>query len=134
MSGDLGVDYLRCLTLHGFKKLFKDKCHDYPKVPHLYKSYDKPMTELYGRGVSCSKLLHDTDHSNELDSSIENDIKNHFYDIIIFGSYHRGMPFYDLIEKHYSSNEIILLCGEDIHDCDYSKYLDKGHYVFVREL
>ena len=30
-------------------------------------------------------------------------------------------------------NEIILLCGEDEHKCDYQQWLNKGHHVFVRE-
>ena len=30
-------DYLRCLTLIGFKEKFKSNCHDYVKVEHIYK-------------------------------------------------------------------------------------------------
>jgi hypothetical protein len=50
------------------------------------------------------------------------------------------MPFYDLVNKIYSANQIILLCGEDIRvcdyniDCDYKQYIDKGYTVFIREL
>jgi hypothetical protein len=54
------------------------------------------------------------------------------YDIIIYGSYYRGMPFYDLVNTIYQSNKIILLCGEDIRECDYSQYVDAGHNVFVK--
>jgi hypothetical protein len=63
-----------------------------------------------------------------------NDIKNKKYDIVVYGSYHRGMPFYDLVSSIYKPNEIILLCGEDIHCCDYSYFVRKGHTIFVREL
>jgi hypothetical protein len=35
----LGVDYLRCLTLHGFKKIFGKNCHDFPCIPHLYTDF-----------------------------------------------------------------------------------------------
>ena len=48
--------------------------------------------------------------------------------------YHRGMPFYDLVNKTYKSNQIVLLCGEDIHKCDYSSWVNRGHHVFVKEL
>jgi hypothetical protein len=133
LSKELGPDYLRCITLHGFKTLFKDKCHDYPKIPHLYKSCDIPNEKLYGKGITYSKLLNDDLHDDNLDNTIEDNIKNHYYDIVIYGSYHRGMPLYDLIQKYYNNNQIILLCGEDLHDCDYNKYTSKGHYVFVRE-
>lgn len=38
LSGDTSPDYLRCLMLHGFKFIFRDNCHDYPKIDHIYKS------------------------------------------------------------------------------------------------
>jgi len=133
LSQDLVPDYLRCLTLHGFKELFGKNCHDYPKIPHLYKS-DNNYSHLYGKGITYSNLLDHELHDNKLDDSIETDIKNRYYDIIIYGSYHRGMPYYNLVNSVYKPNEIILLCGEDIHDCDYREYLNKGHYIFVREL
>ena len=44
------------------------------------------------------------------------------------------MPYYDLIGKIYTPDKIILLCVEDIHCRDYNIWLNKGLYVFVREL
>jgi hypothetical protein len=44
------------------------------------------------------------------------------------------MPYYDTISKIYDTKDIILLCGEDCHGCDYKKWVDIGHHVFVREL
>ena len=44
------------------------------------------------------------------------------------------MPFYDLVNKIYNPNEIILLCGEDIHCCNYNELLSRGYNIFVREL
>jgi hypothetical protein len=133
LSGNTSPDYLRCLTLHGFKELYGTKCHDFPKVPHIYKSYDN-YKHLYGNGITYTKLLDDSLHDVKLDKTIIEDIQNHKYDIIIYGSYHRGMPFYDIvINSNYKSN-VILLCGEDIHLCNYTKWTNKGHTVFVREL
>ena len=43
------------------------------------------------------------------------------------------MPFYDLVNTIYNPNEIILLCGEDIHCCNYNELLNRGHNIFVRE-
>ena len=134
LSGDINTDYLRCVTLHGFKILFGTNCHDYPKIPHLYKNCTIPNNSLYGKGMSYSKLLNDELHDDNLDVSVEQDIREKKYDIIIYGSYHRGMPYYDLVQQYYSPNHIILLCGEDLHWCDYQTYINKGHYVFVREL
>jgi hypothetical protein len=133
LSGDTSPDYLRCLTLHGFKELFGTKCHDYSMISHIYKSGIN-FNNLYGKGMTYSNLLDLSLHDHELDSKIEEKIKNKYFDVIIYGSYHRGMPFYDLVNTIYNANEIILLCGEDLHKCNNKKYLERGHYVFVREL
>jgi hypothetical protein len=134
LSCDVNPDYLRCITLHGFKILFGDNCHDYPKIPHIYKSDGINYKNLYGKGITYTNLLEANLHNDNLDNTIYEDIKNKYYDIIIYGSYHRGMPYYDLIYKIYNSSEIILLCGEDIHSCNYNDFLKKDHHVFVREL
>ena len=133
LSGDLDPDYLRCVTLHGFKELYGTNCHDYPKVTHLYHS-KKSIKHLYGKGMTYSKLLNDSYHDDKKDLTIVEDIQNHVYDIIIYGSYHRGMPFYDVIVKSNYKDNLIMLCGEDIHSCDYSYWVKKGHTLFVREL
>ena len=134
LSGNTDPDYLRCVTLQGFKELYGSNCHDYPKIQHIYKSNNINYGALYGKGISYTNILDESLHDNNLDNNIINDIKSKYYDIVIYGSYHRGMPYYDLITQIYKKNEIILLCGEDCHKCNYRNWLNKGHYVFVREL
>jgi len=139
LSGDTNPDYLRCVTLHGFKTLFGNNCHDFPKVPHIYKSditdyYTNFYGKEYGRGFTYTNLLEQHLHNDNLDNTVYENIKNKYYDIVIYGSYHRGMPYYDLIYEIYKPCEIILLCGEDIHCCNYNDFLKKGHHIFVREL
>jgi hypothetical protein len=134
LSQDVGPDYLRCLTLHGFKSIFGSDCHDYPKIPHIYKSQNINYSNLYGKGMTYTNLLEQYVHDSSLDTNVVNNIKNKYYDIVIYGSYHRGMPYYDLICSIYKPNEIILLCGEDLHDCNYHYFINKGHFVFVREM
>jgi hypothetical protein len=134
LSGNTDPDYLRCVTLQGFKELLGTNCHDYPKISHIYKSNIIDYNALYGKGITYTNILDQSLHNDNFDNNIINDIKNKYYDIIIYGSYHRGMPYYDLISRIYKPNQIILLCGEDCHNCDYNKWLKKGHYVFVREL
>jgi hypothetical protein len=137
LSSETTPDYLRCVTLHGFKMLFGSNCHDYPKVPHIYKTNDINYNGLYGKGISYSNLLDQQLHCDELDTTIYEDIKNKNYDIVIYGSYHRGMPFYVVVCEIYKPHEIILLCGEDIQPClpcNYNHFVNKGHHVFVREL
>jgi hypothetical protein len=134
LSGKTTADYLRCLTLHGFKQHIGSQCHDYPVIPHIYKTDYIPYHKLYGKGITFTNLLDPLLHNDILDHTLEEDIKNKKYDIVIYGSYHRGMPYYEWVSSIYNPNEIIMLCGEDIHDCDYYKWVEKGHHVFVREL
>jgi hypothetical protein len=134
LSGDTTPDYLRCLTLHGFKTLLGYSCHDYPNVPHIYKSANIDYSSLYGKGITYANLLGPEFRDDSLDSTIIHDILSKRYDMIVYGSYHRGMFYYDLICQIYPANKIILLCGEDEHICDYDTYLKKGHHVFLREL
>jgi len=134
LSGNTSPDYLRCVTLHGFKEILGENCHDYPKIEHIYKTNHIDYSKLYGKGISYSNCLDDTLHNYKYDSSLDDDIKNKNYDIVIYGSLHRGTPYYELICQYYKPNEIILLCGEDEHNCVYDFFVNKGHYVFVREL
>jgi len=134
LSEDINPDYLRCLTLHGLKEVFGSNCHDYPKIPHLYKNSNLNYSSRYGRGITYTNLLHQECHNEELDYSIKEDIKNHFYDVVIYGSFHRGMPYYDLVSNSYNPKDIILICGEDEHNCIYNDWVSKGHTVFVKEL
>lgn len=134
LSSCTNPDYLRCVTLHGFKEIFGEMCHDFPKIPHIYKNDNINYSQLYGKGITYTNLLDEKLHNDSFDNSIEEDIKNKKYDIIIYGSYHKGIPYYHLVSQVYKRNEIIMLCGEDAHYCYYNFFVSRGHIVFVREL
>jgi hypothetical protein len=134
LSGCLLPDYLRCLVLHGMKELFGTNCHDYPHVPHIYQSNSINYSELYGKGITYTNLLDQSLHDSALDATVIQDIKNKNYDLIIYGSYHRGMPLFDIVQQSYSPHQVILLCGQDAHPCNYDKWVQQGYCVFVREL
>jgi hypothetical protein len=137
ISEDPNPDYLRCLTLHGFKELFGKDCHDYQKIPHIYKDPDFDYSKLYGSGFTYSNLLDNTLHDSQKSITIEKDIINKYYDLVIYGSFTRGMPFYELVSNYYKNNEIILLCGEDVDwytNWEFVKKFTEIHPVFVREL
>jgi len=137
LSGDTSPDYLRCLTLHGFKTLFEENCHDYPIIPHIYKLSNFNYNALYGKGITYTNLLERTTHNDEYDKTIEQDIMNHKYDLVIYGSYHRGTPYLDLVSRHYEQSNVIFICGEDIGTCTHHSHMElvnKGFNVFVREL
>jgi hypothetical protein len=133
LSGNLDVDYLRCLTLHGLKTVYGTMCHDYPKIKHLYTDFDYSYP-LYGKGFTYSKLLSPDTHSHDYDNNIVDLIRSHYFDIVIYGSYHRGLPLIDLVTQFYTPDKIVFMCGEDLHSKCYDKLIANGHNVFIREL
>ena len=135
LSPNENEDYLKCLTLHGFKTLFGNNCHDYPKIPSIYKSCT--LTSLYGNGFTYSKLLDDNYRDDTLDSTIEEDIISKKYDMIIYSQTSIYYKFYDIISKTYEPSKIIFLNGEDhvthFHLKDYNNKISKGHFCYIRE-
>jgi len=140
-TGNTEPDYLRCLTLHGFKELFQHECHDYPKIPHLYKGEqtELPYNTLYGKGFTYTGLLEPEARMDVYDQTVEEDIKSKAYDLIIYGSYTRGMPLYELVSATYPHDHVILLDGEDcaitnfaVDPCNTSK-INPLHPIFMRE-
>jgi hypothetical protein len=135
LSSKMTPDYLRCLTLHGFKTLLGDRCHDYPLLPFLYKSYTGNTESLYGKGYSYSCLLDPVLRNSALDQTVEQDIREKKYNLIVYGTYHEGLPFYDLVFENYAPSDVIMMCGEDLNHCrGCERPTEKGHHVFIREL
>lgn len=110
LSGDVSPDYLRCLTLIGLKEILGTKVVDYPKIEHIYKSYAGDLKTLYGKGISYTKIIDDESIDR---SDIEQRIKNKEFEFIVYGSVHRGTPYYDLVRATYPDEKIIYLDGED---------------------
>jgi len=130
-------DYLRDLILIGFKEIVGSACHDYPRIPFLYTDYPESKTsKLYGKGMSYSRNLSPDFHDTSLSEKLIQDIENHVYDCVVYGSVHRGTPLWNEVSKAYKPNEIILLCGEDLHDCKFKMFFGDGkeHNLFIREL
>jgi hypothetical protein len=118
------------LILIGLKDLIGAKCHDYPRIDHIYKGY-QDISSLYGRGFSYTRLI-DDDKRMENNDSMDDDIRNHKYDKIIYSSYLRGIPFWDKVNEYYSKEDIILMDGEDDH---YDFFIPHPtDSIFVREL
>lgn len=131
LSGDLNPDYLRCLTLHGFKENFGTMCHDFPFVPHIYKCDVDTLKLLYGKGITYANLLDKELHDFTHDDIVLHNLKNKYYDLIIYGSVHRGLPFIQEVLMTYDNSDIVFMCGEDIHHC--SAY-DTNFNFFIREI
>jgi hypothetical protein len=141
LSGNIQPDYLRCLTLSGLKHMFGTECHDYPKVPHIYKDYLDSFENFWGKGITYTKNVDPEKRNNKYDDTIVEDIVNHKYDIIIYGSYHRGTPFFNIVSQIYDEKDIVFLCGEDCdldnkfvnHNCKLNEQNAK-YNLFIREL
>lgn len=122
-----GPEYLRDLTLRGFKELLGKKCYDIPHATYLYKK------DGTGRLHTIRNILEDYEHEIFDNVELSISITNKLFDIIVYGSYYLGMPYYDLISDVYEPSKIILLCGDDYFDHKASFYEKKGHFVFTRE-
>ena len=126
LSNDLAPDYMRCCTLIGLKELLGDRVVDVPQIPHIYQNYPGDVKQIYGKGFSYTKILPDlpVDRSN-----VELQIMERNFDLVIYGSVHRGLPYLNLVEEFYSPDEVFYICGEDYHKCGYSQL----PHLFLRE-
>lgn len=136
LGDDETPDYLRCTVLHGFKKIFNEKCVDVVRVPHIYDSYPiEKRKDVSGFGFSFAFRI-PSEYDTKCDrSNIYERIAHHEFDVIIYGSVHRGQPMLEHVLTHYNENEIAFLCGEDIHHCFMLRSpIAHKHHVFIREL
>ena len=138
ISNPVDSDYLKCFTLHGFKEVFGELCHDYPLLPFIYKKCDANKeidnNMLHGKGFTRTELIDIELHNFKNDISIEDDIKNQIYDLIIYSQIHKEKPLYNLIKENYSPEKIILLCGEDFcNHNDHLEFISGGNICFIRE-
>jgi hypothetical protein len=135
LSSDNKPDYLRCLTLSGMKEILGSNCVDSVNVPHIYDDYGS-TDKLYGKGFSFTKSVPASSKSPLVHID---EIQNRSFDLIVYGSIHRGIPYYNDVMKVYKPSEVILLCGEDMtigdtHPCLGPEFSRRGHHVFIREL
>jgi hypothetical protein len=137
----LTPDNLRDFMLNGFKELMGKDCHDFPKVPHLYKHYKGNMYHQAGRGMTYSRLIDESARDDNKDATLIEDIKNHHYDLVIYGNGHPSkfrsrieMLHIDLVEKHYKKSEILVLCGDDIRPGCCNEIKKKDFQLFTREM
>lgn len=139
LGGSPYPDYLRCLTLIGMKQILGSNCVDSIVVPHIYDDYPETQ-DIYGKGFTYSRILPSCMKSPSVDM---NDIQNGSFDLVVYGSMHRGLPYWDEVTTAYPRNKIILLCGEEDYDepiprhctwCTAPHLSEAGYAVFIREL
>jgi len=132
LGGDPSPDCTRDLLLSGLKEILGANCCESVHVPHIYDDYGS-MDRSYGRGFTYSKSVPASLKPPPIHIS---EIENHSFDMVVYGSYHRGAPYWELVNSVYAKNEIVIVCGEDTHDLsDCPAYhLGKDYTTFIREL
>ena len=126
-------DYQCDVLFHGLRSLLGPNLVELNHVWHMYESSfrvdGRQKEELYGRGFSLYGTLPDcpVDHSR-----IEEEIANHSYDFIVFGSLLRCQTHLMTVIQHYSPEDILFIDGEDHHHL-IKLFLNRGLY-FKREL
>ena len=143
LSSHPDPDYQRDMLIHGLRTRLGPGLVDFIRPPHLYApaaGSDPPPHDvadhnrLYGYGFTYAHRLRDDvvpiDRSN-----IELQIRNHTFDLIIFASVHRGMPFWPAVLDSYAPRDRIFIDGEDEHGwCPWSSALRQEGFFFMREL
>jgi hypothetical protein len=144
LGGNDDVDYVRDMLLVGFKTLARSypgmEVVDFVRPRHLYWSDSTSVKDwnndgLYGLGYTYTRWLDSRD-----DMVFRGDIRSRIveseFDLIVYGSVHRGMPFVDDVVSAYDKSKIVFVDGEDTHGWECSKvreYAGKGWY-FMREM
>lgn len=128
-SGGFLNDFINDATFYGLKELYGNSVVDSTKIITLYKEYQSQISRrnLWG-GMTLFWLIDNDDVDR---SNIEENIKNKYYDIIIYGAIKRCKDYYDLVTQYYPDNRIICIDGNDESELD-NLYLK--HLYFKREL
>jgi hypothetical protein len=98
------------MLFHGLRSQFGSLVVDYPRMPYMYQSYPA-LDLLYGKGFSLYGLLPEDDHIDR--AFIQDKIRSHYYDLILYGSIHRSQRYIDLVLSKYKRHEILFIDGED---------------------
>lgn len=130
LSGEITPDYQRCLLLHGLRSVLGCEVVDFPRVDHLYQDYPVSLP-LYGKGFTYARRL---DPSIVIDrKDLVTKIANHHYDLVVYGSVHRGTPLLEEVRATYQPSEIVFVCGEDLHQCEHRTNTRRQNPLFLRE-
>ena len=95
-----------------------------------------PLTAEEAENTWCKGFTYGNVFSGDREfidrSDIEEKIKAHYYDLVIYGSVRRCFDYYDIVKSVYSRWEIVFLDGEDDQRIDYG--LTREGAYFKREL
>lgn len=144
LSSHPDPDYMRDMLLHGLRKRLGAGLVDFIRPHHMYAPASgtdrRPHNfsrnaGLYGHGFTYAhRLRDDADHVVDR-SRIEQRIRNHEFDVVVYASVHRGMPFWPAVLASYSAANLIFVDGEDEHGWSpWSTRLRSRGFYFMREI
>ena len=134
LSGSIKSDYMRDLTLIGLKETFGLNCTEDIHIPFIYTDFTGNMSGFWGKGFSFSKII---DPNLKNTSFSMEKLQKKEYDLIIYGSAHRGLPYLEEVRKIYDKSSVVFICGEDahpMHTCLAIIHGKEGYHAFIREL
>ncbi|KAJ8603917.1 hypothetical protein CTAYLR_009722 [Chrysophaeum taylorii] len=132
LSSHPSPDYMRDMLLHGLRMRLGRGLVDFIRPAYMYAPASgadpaprnvSAHATLYGHGFTYAHRLRDDAHHFVDRSRIEHRIRDHEFDVVVYGSVHRGMPFWPEVQATYSPNDLIFVDGEDEHGwCPWSAF------------
>ncbi len=108
------IDYECHCLFHGLHELNDVTVYTLNDQPYMFSDYpSEKRASLYGMGFTIATQIDPQKKSNQTKKDVEECIKNHFYDCIIYGSIHRCLDLWDIVREYYSREQIICVDGED---------------------
>ena len=138
------TDYLSMMMHNGFKMKFKENCEVMYVGRNNFLYNDPNQTQarhtMYGKGFSYAFKV-PIEYKSEYEKAghykedyILNNIKNHTYDLIIYGAIFWSVCHLDTVKKYYSKDEIVGFQGQDYYNevTDIKPHIN-NMTLFVRE-
>jgi len=126
-------DYLCDMVLHGLKSLHGDHVADVHRAWFMYRSdcelRSTELKQFHGKGFTLYGLLPDDAGVDRAD--IPAKIRNHWFDIVVYGSAHRCLDYLDMVVQYYPRERVAFIDGEDVVTIC-TGLTSKGYY-FKRE-
>jgi hypothetical protein len=107
--GPAQCDYQADMLFHGLRVSLGVSVIDFPRLDRMYSDYPDPST-LYGSGFTLYGLL--PDHTIDREN-LGPRISAKEFDLIIYGSVCRAVPFLTLVTRVYPRERILFIDGED---------------------
>ena len=108
-------DYLCDMIFHGLRAKFGADVVDANRLWYMYageKNADPARHRaLYGKGFSLYGLI---DEGAVDRTDIHAKVRNHYYDLIVYGSIRRFQPFFAEVQEIYDRTDILMIDGEDV--------------------